>query len=227
MQEHRIGFLDNFTLKIIAIIAMTIDHIGYMFIARNTTEYLIFRGIGRIAFPIFCFLIVEGFHHTKSPINYLIRLLLFALISEIPFDLAFFHTTFDWKHQNVFFTLAIGLSCLFCLEEMKTKKWFGIFLFVLFGIAYIIRCDYGVGGVMLICMFYFTGNFKDRFWMQFILSGLIFFLFYGSPELPGLIAIILVNLYNGKRGYNKAQWIFYIFYPLHLIILHAIYLHVI
>ena len=187
--------------------------------------YTVFRGIGRIAFPIFCFLIVEGFHHTKSPINYLLRLLLFSLISEITFDLAFFNATFYPAYQNVFFTLAIGLACLFCLEEMKTKKWFGIFLFVLLGLAYIIHCDYGVGGVLLICMFYFTAEFKDRFWMQLILSGLIFIIFFGKTELPGLIAIPLINLYNGKRGYNKMQWLFYIYYPLHLLILHAIFLY--
>ena len=225
MQETKHGFLDNFALKMIAIITMTIDHIGYIFVPRGTTMYTAFRGIGRIAFPIFCFLIVEGFHHTQSPVNYLIRLSLFALISEIPFDLAFFNINFDWTHQNVFFTLAIGLACLFCLEEAKTKRWFGIFLFVLFGLAYLIRCDYGVGGVLLICMFYFTSEFKDRFWMQLILSGLIFLVFFGSNELPGLIAILLIGLYNGKRGFNKAQWFFYLYYPLHLLILHAIYLH--
>ena len=225
MQEYKHGFLDNFTLKIIAIITMTLDHIGYIFIPQGTTMYMVFRGIGRIAFPIFCFLIVEGFHHTKSPINYLIRLLIFALISEVPFDIAFFHSNFDIKHQNVFLTLAIGLSCLFCLEEMKTKKWFSIFLLVLLGLAYVIHCDYGVGGVLLICMFYYTGSFKDRFWMQFILSGLIFIIFFGSLELPGLIAIPLISFYNGKRGYNKAQWLFYLYYPLHLLILHAIYLY--
>lgn len=227
MQNHRNGYLDNFTLKLIAIIAMTIDHVGYIFIPRDTTMYLLFRGIGRIAFPIFCFLIVEGFHHTKSPINYLIRLLLFALISEFPFDLAFFNTRVTWQHQNVFFTLALGLACLFCLEEMKTKKWFATFLFILMGISYAIHCDYGVGGVLLICMFYFTGSFRDSFWMQLILSGLIFYIFYGPQELPGLVAIILVNLYNGKRGYNKAQWLFYFFYPLHLLILYAINIYMI
>ena len=201
---------------------MTIDHIGYIFIPSDTTTYMVFRCIGRIAFPIFCFLIVEGFHHTKSPINYLIRLLIFALISEVPFDLAFFNNIFDIRHQNVFFTLAIGLACLFCLEEMKTKKWFSIFFVLLFVISFFINCDYGPGGVLLICMFYFTGSQKDKFWMQFILAGLIFYLLFGLSELFGLIAILLIYFYNGKRGYNKAQWLFYIYYPLHLLILHFI-----
>lgn len=223
MQEKK-GFLDNFTLKLIAIITMTIDHIGYIFLANSGNNYLISRAIGRIAFPIFCFLIVEGFHHTKSPINYLIRLLLFALISEVPFDLAFFNNIFDPAHQNVFFTLAIGLACLFCLEEMKTKRWFSILLVILFAVSYFIHCDYGPGGVLLICTFYFTGQSRDKFWMQLILCGLIFYLFFGAAELFGLIAILLIFLYNGKRGYNKMQWFFYLYYPLHLLILHAMYL---
>ncbi len=221
MREQR-GYIDNFVLKLIAIITMTIDHIGYVLISTDTKEYLVFRGIGRIAFPIFCFMIVEGFHHTKSPVNYLIRLLVFALVSEVPFDLAFFNDPLYLSYQNVFFTLALGLSALFCLEEMKIKKWYALILLVIFAIAFFIKCDYGVGGVLLICMFYFTGNSKDKFWMQFLLSGLIFYLFFGKAELLGLIGVVLIFFYNGKRGYNKAQWLFYFYYPLHLLVLHLI-----
>ena len=210
--------LNSFTLKMIAIISMLIDHIGYIFLP-GTEYYSLFRGIGRIAFPIFCFLIVEGFQHTKSPMNYLMRLIVFAFISEVPFDLAFFGTTFNMKNQNVFFTLAIGLACLFCLEEMNRRRWFAIIFLLLFATAYFIKCDYGVGGVLLICMFYLT---KDSFWVSFVLAGLIFYMFYGTAELLGLISLILIFFYNGKRGYNKAQWFFYVFYPLHLLILYGI-----
>lgn len=218
MNERSNKLFDSFTLKMIAIITMAIDHIGYIFLP-GTDYYSLSRGIGRLAFPIFCFLIVEGFHHTKSPLNYLLRLLVFALISEVPFDLAFFGKTLDMQHQNVFFTLAIGLCCLFCLEEMNRRRWFSIFFILLLFAAYFIKCDYGVGGVLLICIFYLT---KDSFWVQLVLTGLIFYMFFGTPELLGLISVILIYFYNGKRGYNKAQWFFYIFYPLHLIILHLI-----
>ena len=225
MPERR-SSIDNFILKMIAVLTMTIDHIGYIFIPTQTTTYLIFRGIGRIAFPIFCFLLVEGFRHTKSPINYLIRLLLFAFISEIPFNLAFFNSTLHKGHQNVFFTLAIGLACMFCLEEMKTIRWYALLFLLLLTLSFFIHCDYGIGGVLLICMFYFTGTSKDKFWVQFILSGLIFYLFFGKAELYGLIALPFIFLYNGKRGYNKAQWFFYIYYPLHLLVLHFISLYI-
>lgn len=218
MNEGSNKKLNSFTLKMIAIISMLIDHIGYIFLP-GTEYYNLFRGIGRIAFPIFCFLIAEGFQHTKSPMNYLLRLIVFAFISEVPFDLAFFGTTLNMNNQNVFFTLAIGLACLFCLEEMNRRRWFAIFFVLLFVAAYFIKCDYGVGGVLLICMFYLT---KDSFWVSFVLAGLIFYMFYGTAELLGLISLILIFFYNGKRGYNKAQWFFYVFYPLHLLILYGI-----
>ena len=83
MTEKQSGFLDSFTLKMIAIISMLADHIGYIFFPQD----MVFRAVGRIAFPIFCFLIIEGFHHTRNHTNYLIRLCIFAIISEIPFDL--------------------------------------------------------------------------------------------------------------------------------------------
>lgn len=219
MQEKSQGFMNGFTLKLIAVIAMTIDHIGYIFIDPNTSAYLYFRGIGRIAFPIFCFLIVEGFHHTKSPLNYLFRLSVFALLSEVPFDLAFFGTIFDPNHQNVFVTLALGLACLFCLEEMKSRQWFGIFFIILLTISFFIRCDYGIGGVLMICMFYVT---KDSIWVRIILFGLICYVFFGVSELPALFSLIFIYLYNGKRGTNKMQWFFYCYYPLHLMILYSI-----
>ena len=115
MDNQSFGFLNSFTLKIIAIITMIIDHIGYVFLPVGTAYYDIARAIGRISFPIFCFLIVQGFFHTRSHINYLIRLLIFALLSEIPFDLAFHKTLFYWNSQNVFITLALGLFAIFCL----------------------------------------------------------------------------------------------------------------
>ena len=219
MNDRSNRFLDGFTLKLIAVITMLIDHIGYVFLP-GTPYYVAARAIGRLAFPIFCFLIVEGFHHTKSPAKYLLRLSVFAILSEVPFDLAFFNTPFDIEHQNVFFTLAIGLACLFCLEEMNNRIWFVIFFVLLLAVSYFIKCDYGIGGVLLICLFYRT---KDAAWVQLILAALIFYMFYSPFELIALISGIFVCFYNGKRGYNKAQWFFYMFYPLHLLILFGIF----
>lgn len=214
MEYKSFGFLNSFTLKMIAIICMIIDHVGYIFFPNT----IIFRAIGRIAFPIFCFLIVEGFHHTRSHMNYLIRLTIFALLSEIPFDLAFLGTLFDWQHQNVFFTLALGLASIFCLEEMNNRRIYAFPLILMWGAAYFIHCDYGIGGVIFICMLYLT---RETPWMRFLLSALVLYLFWGKLELVGLFAILLIAFYNEKKG-PSAQMIFYWFYPVHLLVLYAI-----
>ena len=108
------------TLKWIAVISMLIDHTAEVLINHNAALtdpiwaqiYVLMRGIGRIAFPIYAFLLVEGFLHTRDVKKYLARMLTFAVVSEIPFDLAVFHTPFYWGYQNVFFTLFLGLLAL-------------------------------------------------------------------------------------------------------------------
>lgn len=218
MDNKSFGFINNFTLKMIAIVTMIIDHIGYVFLSPDTTYYMIFRAIGRISFPIFCFLIVEGFFHTRSHINYLIRLTVFALLSEIPFDLAFHKTLFYWSSQNVFITLALGLFAIFCLEELNNRRIFALPLVLIFLVAIVSRCDYGIGGVLLICMFYIT---RHNPWIRIFLTGLILYMFYNSTELYGMIALIPIICYNGKRGPN-AKMVFYWLYPFHLLLLYGL-----
>ena len=218
MDNRSFGFINNFTLKIIAIITMVIDHIGYIFIPTSTSYYAIFRAIGRISFPIFCFLIVEGFFHTRSHVNYLIRLTIFALLSEIPFDLAFHNSLFYWEAQNVFVTLALGLFAIFCLEELNNRRRFIIPL-VLIGVAAMLsHCDYGIGGVLLICMFYLT---RHTPFIRVMMTGLILYMFYNPSELYGMLALVPIMCYNGKRG-PRAKMVFYWFYPVHLLILYGL-----
>lgn len=220
MEQHSSGFINNFTLKMIAIITMVIDHIGYVFIPTNTAYYDIFRAIGRISFPIFCFLIVEGFFHTRSHVNYLIRLIIFALFSEIPFDLAFHNTLFYWDSQNVFITLALGLLAIFCLEEMNNRRVYSIPLILIGVVAVFSNCDYGIGGVLLICMFYLTRHAPG---IRILLTALILYMFYNPTELYGILALIPIMCYNGKRG-PHTKMIFYWFYPLHLLALYGLHL---
>ena len=214
MENRNFGFIDGFTLKLIAIICMLIDHIG----AVIFPDIVFLRIIGRIAFPIFCFLLVEGFFHTQSHINYFIRLALFALLSEIPFNLAFYGSLLYPAKQNVFFTLALGLICLFCLEEMNTNQIFVIPLVLIWILAYFIHCDYGVAGVILICLFYMTTEMPP---IRLLLSALLLYYFFGTRELYAMIAFIPIALYNGKRG-PSVKMFFYWFYPLHLLILYAL-----
>ena len=158
--QNRKG-ISGSTLKFIAVFSMLIDHIAASILQNplvngnsasmiSLAHYM--RMFGRLAFPIFCFLLIEGFLHTKSRRNYALRLALFALISEIPFDLAFSYQLFDFSHQNVFFTLLIGLLVMIGFEivadKWKAKKW--LIVPAVFGIlsAAYIAMQYGILGVL-------------------------------------------------------------------------------
>lgn len=237
------------TLKIIAMAAMLIDHIGATILARmimtsgreqlNTTNlykaldwifsdlnlydiYTVFRMIGRIAFPIFCFLLVEGFVHTSNRKKYVIRLAIFALISEIPFDLAFHSKLLEFSYQNVFFTLAIGCATLIVYHIIEEKEFQNRFVKKVIQIlvsvagmfmAEFIHTDYGALGVIVIVLFYIVR--EKRFYQ--IAVGCILFI----EKITALFAFLPIMIYNGKRGLN-VKWAFYIFYPAHLLILFGI-----
>lgn len=225
--------LSGSALKSIAIITMLIDHIGAAVLARliiggNGSEflyqsYLMLRAIGRISFPIFCFLLVEGFEHTRDRKKYALRLFAFALISEVPFDLAFSSKVLEFEHQNVFFTLFIGLITIMAFHEVEQKvEWNSIVRAVALvgtmlagmGLAYLLRTDYDAKGVMCIMALY---AFRQIRGAQ-ILAGCIAF---GWWEIEALVAFIPIAFYNGKRGWNM-KYVFYLFYPLHLLILYVV-----
>ncbi len=118
------------TLKIIALFSMFIDHFTAVFewgsmhtgtMLFSYEEYYFLRGVGRLAFPIYCFLLVEGYLHTRNVLKYMTRLFLFGLVSEVPFDLAFRHTFVNWSYQNVYFTLFLGLLAI-TLWDYFTQK---------------------------------------------------------------------------------------------------------
>lgn len=216
------GGISGGVLKIIAIFTMAIDHTAAVFYQSGLFSeqvYNIMRCIGRIAFPIFCFLLVEGFLHTRNRKNYLIRLTIFAFISEIPFDLAFSNKMFDFYSQNVFFTLAIGFAALMFIEKFKNQEEIAVigagFAFLL---ANLLKTDYSGSGIILIILFYLSRR-------KFLRIGASLFLFaqvlIGYIEIYALVALVPIGLYNGKRGFSL-KYIFYIFYPAHLLLLYFI-----
>lgn len=211
MEKLEIG-ISGFALKWIAMISMLIDHMG----AVLYPQHIIFRIIGRIAFPIFCFLLVEGAVHTHNIRNYEKRLLLFALLSEIPFDLAFYGTL-SLQHQNVFFTLLGGLIMLDVLKKQKGMVYEILAVAGAMLAAEVLSSDYGAGGIIIILCFY--GLYKRKLGKQIAFAG-INYLYYGGvvQGYAGLAAIPML-LYNGKRG-REMKYIFYVFYPLHLLILY-------
>lgn len=149
--------LNSFQLKLLAVILMTIDHIGAVFFPKVT----LLRKIGRIAFPIFAFLLAEGFFHTSDVKKYIRRLGILALVSEVPFDLLFYGVPLYLGHQNVFFTLFLAAEAMYWMNESYnpfTKVLIAVSAMLL---ADVLRTDYVSMGIILIFAFYFLRNRKN------------------------------------------------------------------
>ena len=229
----RPGFsLSGTALKRLACLSMLVDHIGASLLENGLFKQGAFwpgdvqldgvlRLAGRLAFPIFCFLAVEGFLHTHNVKGYLGRLLLFGLLSEVPFDLAFFRTPFAPQHQNVYWTLALGVLAMAGLKRFEKENglpgWQGlVWAGGCAALALAASTDYHAIGVLIICTLYLTRADRKRQ----CLAGALLFLF----ELTAPLAFVLVWFYNGQRGacsplQKKA---FYWFYPVHLLVLAGI-----
>ena len=230
---QRIRFLNGFHLKLIAICTMFIDHLGYTLFPGD----LWLRCVGRVAFPIFCFLIAEGCVYTHDRKKYALRLLAFALLSEIPFNLMNSGTVWDSYHQNVLWTLLAGALLCWLLDwALKNRKALAFVLTALamaaaFYLLELAATDYGGWGMLLVVMFYGVhrapGGAVSKMIAQ--LFGLTFFSLaamggYVSIELWSLVALVPIWLYNGQRGFSPkaVQYGFYAFYPVHILILSLI-----
>lgn len=221
--------LNSFHLKLIAIITMLIDHFAAVFIAGSSPWYIVFRGIGRLSFPIFAFLIVEGFHYTKNEYKYLARLGIFAVISEIPFDLAFSKRFFDFENQNIYFTLFLGLLLLILLEKidkaylhnpMLQNIYSTITILVVASGAMILKTDYTFIGIFIILGFYY---FRFKYIKSSLFLFIIQFFTLGPLQALGTFSMIPIVLYSGAQG-RKVKYLFYSFYPIHLLILYLIFI---
>lgn len=232
------------TLKIIAIVTMFIDHFAAILLAdivkyRYQTLYMndaslitkdpvyitmsIMRIIGRLAFPIFCFLVVEGFLHTRSKLKYAARMFVFALISEFPFDYAFNGGSLEFTYQNVFFTLFLGLVLLILFEQVQQRftvgSWqqtFLQFLLLLMGmfVASLLKADYGYMGVVTIFLMYCFR--RDR--VKETIVGCLILTISSLVEVFAFAIVPLVKRYNGQRGLHL-KYFFYFFYPCHLVLI--------
>ena len=228
---------------------MVIDHIGFGiwyrlpefgYLVPHTMDmetwwaiYLIMRNIGRTAFPIFCFLLVEGFFHTSSYYKYALRLFIFALLSQLPFHYAFLGLI---GGLNIFFTLLIGLLAMWGMNEIKIRwpkhfTYLSIWVIIILGacyVAYQLDTDYDYKGVLLIVVLFIFHktriiamitsyfSFKAATYIGYSKMG---FLKYLSMDyyFPGFI---LMCFYNGKRGL-KIKYLFYLIYPAHLSMIYV------
>ena len=231
ISPDRFKILSGSMLKLIAIITMLIDHAALVLApqiplltvpfvtiaAKEISLYFLMRKIGRLAFPIFCFLVTEGFAHTKNKKRYAISLLLFALISEIPFNMLNGGQMMNLKTQNIFFTLFLGVMMLTVFEYVR-KELFRAILFIGIGIiAVLVKSDYGLKGVLLILLMYLL---KNRPAVQAVLSYPLL-----SGGVAAFAAFVPINMYNGQRGFIKSpvmKYAFYLFYPVHIVLLIGI-----
>ena len=217
--------LNAFTLKCVAILSMLVDHIG----AGLFPDEMWMRIVGRLAFPIFAFLICEGFYHTRSVKRYAIRLGIFALISEVPFNLLHSDHIFNPDAQNIFFTLLIGLLTIYGVEKYRKHPRSYISPAILLTgifIAQILRTDYGGFGVALIYIFYFFRNKRKIAVACLVAINIIYGLlqsFGGFVPLQMFAgaAAIPVCMYNEKKGYSM-KYAFYVFYPVHIGVIIAV-----
>lgn len=205
--------LNSFQLKWIAIITMLIDHVGAVLFPHEMG----FRIVGRIAFPIFCFLIVEGFFHTRDVRRYMARLGIFAVLSEVPYDLAFHGKPVDITGQNVFFTLLLGVLLMYLLEKSPDIFVKALEIFSILCTAELLETDYSARGVLLILIYYVFKRWKEIY----ICAGAAWNFLYGWGRIQnfGIFSAPFLALYNGERG-PKIKYFFYVFYPVHLLILH-------
>ena len=206
MNNIPIKFFSSAVLKYIAMVTMIIDHIGasglifLMFSPLTSVRlYHIARMIGRVSFPIYLFLLVEGFVHTKDIKKYIIRLTIFAVLSEIPFDLAFWGGVVNIQHQNVMWSLLICVIMLYFMNKYRACA-----------IAWGIKCDYEYYGPLAVACMYLL---RERTLYKNIVTALIF-----SFEPAAIFALIPINMYNGEKG-RSLKYLFYFFYPVHLLIL--------
>lgn len=231
--------LSGDNLKIIAAIVMFIDHasfcilhyymsICYMDITpeaytRLNNLYEVGRGIGRTAFPIFCFLLVEGFIRTSNVRKHAIRLFVFALISEVPFDLAHFRVPFDWSHQNVMLELFLGFMLLILIKYIQEEltglseglRWLCICCSVVAAceIATLTKLDYNLFGILLISVLYLL---RDCNPLNYIGGAAVI-----SREKYAPIAFVLLYFYDSTKK-PKLKYFFYLFYPAHLLLIYLI-----
>ena len=226
--------LNRNQLKIIALITMLIDHIGIVFFSNMVA----FRVIGRISFPIFAFVIAEGLHYTRDKFKYISRIFIFAILSQLPYTLLF-----QTYQLNILFTLFISIVLIIIAEKIKTSKirgdkiLFTILTSVLMLFLLIIEplnlYDYGIYGILVVMAFYFFRNNNNIKFGAFVLLTLCYYFknlylnnwcfeFSVFVQNFSLLAILILLNYNNFKGKLNLKYVFYIFYPLHLIILLAI-----
>lgn len=237
---------ERLILIIIAYISMFIDHFAvillplFYHIPNINTYYEILRGIGRLAFPLFCLFLVEGFFATRNKLKYLLYIGIFAIISEIPFNLAFYNNIiFDIQHQSVMLTLLLGLILINIIDIICFKKnnikWYDISIWLILtsiyaGIAYLLKTDYSLYGILSISIIYLLKKIGKEIPNSVIIIFAIMPLVYQNKiELIALVLVPIISLLDllkqeeiKKKPNTIVKILKYSFYPVHLLLLYLI-----
>lgn len=223
-------------LKLLACVSMLLDHIGYALVSHMPGQlplYYLLRIVGRIAFPMYAFLLAEGFFRTRSREKYLLRLLGGAALAELPFDMMV-HGTFTWAGQSVMVTLTLGFLALWAMEKCANfyLKPLAVLPFLL--LAELAACDYGWQGVALVALFAMSRQYSAKNLIRFggmlvlfetMASGILYF---GNVPVSlqsfGVLSMLFLAGYDGRKVTTRrgVQWAFYLFYPVHMLILFGL-----
>ena len=225
--------LSSDTLKLAAVLSMLIDHTGLLFFPQHQ----IFRIIGRVSFPIYCFLLVQGFIYTKSRRRYAIRLFLFGAVSVVPYQL-FTYRNLRWHlggSINVMFGLLTGLAVMAILEHSEkgyeivwmNKIWkccsMAVSLMLCF-VAELLSFSYGAYGIFLIAGFYLFRKSREHQCLAMLLCAFADSVIKGpSLQIYAVFSCFFLWCYNGKKGRALPKYVFYVFYPAHLLLLYGAY----
>ena len=236
-ESAKFEFLSANVLKIIALVSMTIDHIGVIFFPSEIG----WRIVGRLAFPLFAFFIAEGTKHTRNKLRYFLMIFALGVVCEI-FARAFAHTT----ECNILLTFSVSIGLIYALDWMKKSAdngkisravWASVVLVVAIGAAFVAShilpqyiswfggFDYGFFGIMVPV---FVSVFDNK-WLKLLCfaTSLVLMVLLRTPywavQWFCLVAVVLVLFYNGKRGKYNIKYLFYAYYPLHLAVLYGIF----
>lgn len=220
--------LTNNQLKIIAMVSMLFDHVG----KELLPQYSVLQIIGRLAFPIFAYMIAEGCFYTKNKIKYFLTIFILGTGCQIVYSIA--EHSF---YQNVLITFSLSIALIFSLENFRIKKEniSGIILFFTVSVVFVLtmvlpevlkeygfQVDYGIFGVLLPVVVFYGKNKLQKLSFATIILVLLAYSFGGGMQWFSLLSVPILALYNQKRGKYNIKPLFYIFYPVHLVVIYFI-----
>lgn len=218
--------MTSFGLKLLAMFSMIFDHIGLMFMQDNDMLYSSFRMIGRLAFPIFAFQLAVGYSHSKNKEKHIVRMLIFAILSQFPYWLYVQTAIPGLEHLlNIGFTFSLALLGMYAIDKNDNLITKCFSLVIVLMLSFILPVDYGFVGVLLCLSFYIFRNHK---YLNLLSSALIIvakvIIEQDLMKYAMIYALLPIYLYNDKKGLDNkfAKYLFYVFYPAHLLLFAVI-----